>query len=189
MRAQAAMLPVSPDDPSGSVSGPRALVRADAGWVPLALVPASFRVPDEDGLILVRSTRPSSGEKEFIGVYSRALVRVAIRFAEANGVPVVVHWRGTSTADTGLALALACWLCDTRAAAGQPAAVVTSARRPDGHKGVVAIAHALRQVDQSVATIWELRSAGPSAPTDSPTFPMRSRPRQRTSEQFGQTSE
>jgi hypothetical protein len=147
--------------------GIHAQVRTETGWVDFALVSDGFSVPDEDGLIVLRSSAPSvpaggrrlpTGDGEFIGVYERALVRVAVRFAEVNNVAVVLHWRGVPVAATAVAVAVASWLRDTRAVTGQPAAVVTSARRPQPEGRFLAVPHAVRLAGEPPTRIWELRS-------------------------------
>ncbi|OHV33580.1 MULTISPECIES: hypothetical protein [Pseudofrankia] len=147
--------------------GIHAQVRTETGWVDFALVPDGFSVPDEDGLIVLRAGAPpvhgggrrlATGDGEFIGVYERALVRVAVRFAEVNDVAVVLHWRGVPTRATAVAVAVASWLRDTRAVTGEPAAVVTSARRPRPEGGFIAVPHAVRLAGEPPARIWELHS-------------------------------
>ncbi|ONH29157.1 hypothetical protein BL253_17240 [Pseudofrankia asymbiotica] len=147
--------------------GIHAQVRTETGWVDFALVPEGFSVPDEDGLIVLRASAPPirgggrrlpTGDGEFIGVYERALVRVAVRFAEVNNVAVVLHWRGVPTRATAVAVAVASWLRDTRAVTGQPAAVVTSAQRPRPEGGFIAVSHAVRLAGEPPASVWELRS-------------------------------
>ncbi|MBL7502231.1 hypothetical protein I6A84_29520 [Frankia sp. CNm7] len=146
--------------------GLHAQLRTRSGWADFALLPEGFDVPDEDGLIVLRArSRPARlggaqllwGDGEFIGVYERALVRVALRFAEANDVAVVLHWRDVPARATALAVAVAGWLRDTRAGTGQRRAVVTSAVRPRPEGGFVAFPHAVRLVGEPSANVWELR--------------------------------
>ncbi|MDT3442783.1 MULTISPECIES: hypothetical protein [unclassified Pseudofrankia] len=155
--------------------GIHAQVRTETGWVDFALVPEGFSVPDEDGLIVLRASAPPvrgggrrlpTGDGEFIGVYERALVRVAVRFAEVNNIAVVLHWRGVPMRATAVAVAVAGWLRDTRAVTGQPAAVVTSAQRPRPEGGFIAVSHAVRLAGEPPASIWELCSR--RAPSSSP---------------------
>lgn len=143
----------------------RAHVRTDDGWVAFPLLPGRLRVPAEDGLIVLRArgapladgAQPAVGDVEFIGVYSQALVRVAVRFAEVNDVAVVLHWREVPAGATALAVAVAGWLRDTRAAAGTPAAVVTSAARPRAEGGFVVVPHVVRPAGEPATSVWELR--------------------------------